>query len=124
MRDFVMSENPLHRVLFCIGVNQNFMDSTAEEMGEVWQAFSAMMKGIAELEGVNVLGIMDDDRIMVGPSPNSPWTAYIMADVPDIETITAACDFFRSTPVGDGTYKLWKYCRVEARVGRELQVPA
>ncbi len=119
-----MSEITTHRVLFCIGVNQNFMDAEQSEMGDVWQAFSAMMKGIAELPGVNVLGIMDDDRIQVGPSADAPWTAYIMADVPDLDTIIAACDFFRSTPVGDGTYKLWKYCKVEARIGRELVVPA
>lgn len=47
-----------------------------------------------------------------------------MADVPDHDTVVAACDLFRSTPVGDGTYKLWKYCRVEARIGRELEFPA
>ena len=118
-----MSDQVTHRVLFCIGVNQNFMDAPQQEMGEVWQAFSAMLKGIDGLPGVNVLGIMDDDRIQVGPSTAAPWTAYIMADVPDLEAVIAACDFFRSTPVGDGTYKLWKYCKVEARIGRELQVP-
>ncbi len=118
-----MSDTTTHRVLFCIGVNQNFMDAPAEEMGDVWQAFSAMLKGIDALPDVNVLGIMDDDRIQVGPSTDSPWTAYIMADVPDLETVIEACNFFRSTPVGDGTYKLWKYCKVEARIGRELQVP-
>lgn len=118
-----MSEIKSHRVLFCIGVNQNFMDATQQEMGDVWQAFSAMLKGIAELPEVNVLGIMDDDRIQVGPSASAPWTAYIMADVPNLESVITACDFFRSTPVGDGTYKLWKYCKVESRIGRELVVP-
>lgn len=111
------------RVLFCIGINQNFMDGTQEEMGHVWQAFSAMMKNIDSLEGVTTLGIMDDDRIQVGPSASAPWTCYIMADVPDYETVVQACDFFRSIPVGDGTYKLWKYAKVEARIGRELVVP-
>lgn len=118
-----MSTITSHRVLFCIGVNQNFMDAPQQEMGDVWQAFSAMLKGIANLPEVNVLGIMDDDRIQVGPSASAPWTAYIMADVPDYDTVVKACDFFRSTPVGDGTYKLWKYCKVEARIGRELEVP-
>ncbi|CAM4057735.1 IacB protein [Vreelandella rituensis] len=113
----------MNRVLFCIGINQNFMNATADEGKQVWQAFSQMMKGIDELPGVNILGIMDDDRIMVGPSATAPWTAYIMADVPDYETVVAACNFFRTTPVGDGTYKLWKYARVEARIGRELVVP-
>lgn len=118
-----MSEKESLRVLFCIGVNQNFMDATQEEMGDVWQAFSGMLKNVDGLPGVNVLGIMDDDRIQVGPSTSSPWTAYIMADVPEYETVVKACDFFRSTPVGDGRFKLWKYCKVEARIGRELVVP-
>lgn len=118
-----MEKIKTHRVLFCIGVNQNFMDAPAKEMGEVWQAFSAMLQGIDALPGVTILGIMDDDTIQVGPSTGAPWTAYIMADVPDIESAIAACNLFRSTPVGDGTYKLWKYCKVEARIGRKLVVP-
>ncbi|MBF5095802.1 IacB protein [Azospirillum sp. INR13] len=118
-----MSDKKPLRVLFCIGVNQNFFDATAEEAKQVWGAFSAMMRGIGELPGVTVLGNMDDDRIMVGPSTNWPWTTYVLADVPDIETVTAACNLFRVTPVGDGTFKLWKYCRVETRVGRELVIP-
>ncbi|MDD9798130.1 MAG: IacB protein [Alphaproteobacteria bacterium] len=118
-----MSEEKTYRVLFCIGVNQNFMDAPESEMGEVWQAFSAMLKGIDKLPNLKVLGVMDDDRIQVGPSYGAPWTCYIMADVGDLDTIIAACDFFRATPVGDGTYKLWKYCKVEARIGRELTIP-
>ncbi|MFT6045563.1 MAG: hypothetical protein ACI9WC_001264 [Arenicella sp.] len=113
-----------HRVLFCIGVSQNFMDSTQQVMGDVWVAFQAMIKGISDLQGVNVLGVLDDDRIQVGPSENAPWTAYIMADVPSYESVVAACDLFRSTPVGDGTYTLWKFMKVEARIGRGLEVPA
>ena len=118
-----MGDAHKHRVLFCIGVNQNFMDATQAEAGDVWQAFGTMLRGVEALPGIKVLGILDDDQIMVGPSTSAPWTAYIMADVPDIDTVTAACNLFRTTPVGDGTYKLWKYCRVEARVGRELVVP-
>ena len=110
------------RVLFCMGVNQNFMDGTAEEMQDLWQAFLVMMRGIRDLPGVRVLGNMDDDRIMVGPSQQFPWTTYVLADVPDLDTVVAACNLFRATPVGDGTYKLWKYMRVEARIGRELVI--
>lgn len=117
-----MSNTNNHRVLFCIGVSQNFMDSTQEVMSDVWVAFQSMIKGISDLEGVTVLGVLDDDRIQVGPSENSPWTAYIMADVPDYETVVAGCDLFRSTPVGDGVYKLWKFMKVEARIGRGLEV--
>jgi hypothetical protein len=112
------------RTLFCIGVNQNFFDAKAEETKEVWAAFVQMMQGIARLPGVTVLGNLDDDRAMVGPSDSWPWTTYVLADVPDLATVHAACNLFRTTPVGDGTYKLWKYCKVEARVGRELSIPA
>lgn len=118
-----MSEKKPLRVLFCIGVNQNFFDATPAEAGQVWQAFGAMLKNFVALPGVKILGTMDDDQIMVGPSPTAPWTAYILADVPDMETATAACNLFRVTPVGDGTFKLWKYCRVEARLGRAIEIP-
>jgi hypothetical protein len=57
---------------------------------------------------------------MVGPSDGYPWTTYLMADVPDLPTVHAACNLFRTTPVGSTPYKLWRYAKVEARVGREL----
>ncbi|MBV5296402.1 MULTISPECIES: hypothetical protein [Curvibacter] len=112
------------RTLFCIGVNQNFFDATQAETKDIWNAFVQMMQGIAALPGVKVLGNLDDDRSMVGPSASWPWTTYVLADVPDLETVHAACNLFRTIGVGDGTYKLWKYCKVEARVGRELSIPA
>lgn len=115
------SKTPL-RVLFCIGVNQNFMDGTPQEMQDVWQAFLTMMRGIRDIPGGRVLGNLDDDRTMVGPSAQYPWTTYVMADMPDYDAVVAACNLFRATPVGDGTHKLWKYMRVEARIGRELAI--
>lgn len=118
-----MTGNTSHRVLFCISVRQNFMDATSGEAGEVWQAFSAMMKGMANLPGAEIIGTIDDDCITVGSSTGWPYTAYILADMPDLETITAACNLFRTTPVGDGAYKLWKYCAVETRIGRALAIP-
>ena len=118
-----MSDKKPLRVLFCMGVNQNFFDATPEEAKDVWGAFSRMMNGIGELPGVRILGNLDDDQIMVGPSLNWPWTTYVLADVPDIETVSAACNLFRVTPVGSGPYKLWKYIRIEARIGRELVIP-
>ncbi|MEG1038373.1 IacB protein [Pseudomonas sp. NUPR-001] len=115
-----MSENKALRVLFCMGINQNFFDAPREEQLQVWAAFSEMWNGIHDLPGVEVLGNMDDDKSMVGPSDGFPWTTYLLADVPNIETVHAACNLFRVTPVGEGTYKLWRYAKVEARVGREL----
>ncbi|ALN17787.1 MULTISPECIES: hypothetical protein [Pseudomonadaceae] len=115
-----MTEKKALRVLFCMGINQNFFDAPREEQLEVWAAFSAMWNGIHDLPGVKVFGNMDDDQSMVGPSTGYPWTTYLLADVPDIETVHAACNLFRTTAVGTGPYKLWRYCKVEARTGREL----
>ena len=112
-----MSQNTL-RVLFCIGVNQNFFDVTPAEAKQVWGAFGVMMKGMEETPGIRVIGNMDDDQLMVGPSTTAPWTTYVLADADTLESVAAVCNLFRTTPVGES--KLWKYCKIEARVGREL----
>lgn len=115
-----MSQINKLRVLFCIGVNQNFFDASATEAKQVWAAFGVMMKGIEETQGIRVIGNMDDDQLMVGPSTTSPWTTYVLADADTLQSVTAVCNLFRTTPVGEGGSKLWKYCKIEARVGREL----
>jgi hypothetical protein len=113
---------PRLRVLFCGAVLQNFFDLPASEIGLVWQATGQMLKGIRDLPGVEILGTIDDDQTMVGTSPNGwPWTFYILAEVPDRETAVAACNLFRTIEVGE--FRLWKYMRVEARIGRELVIP-
>lgn len=112
-----MSQNTL-RVLFCIGVNQNFFDATPAEAKQVWGAFGVMMKGMEETPGIRVIGNMDDDQLMLGPSTTAPWTTYVLADADTLESVAAVCNLFRTTPVGES--KLWKYCKIEARVGREL----
>ncbi|MCX4703179.1 hypothetical protein [Streptomyces sp. NBC_01373] len=119
-----MSEStpPPLRVLFCIGINQNFFDLPAGTGGPVWKAFAGMMDELAAMPGVNVLGDIDDDQHMVGPSTSWPWTCYILADVADQETVAAACNLFRTTPVGE--HLLWRYATIEARIGRPLTTPA
>ena len=107
------------RVLFCIGVNQNFFDATPDVGKQVWAAFGEMMKGIENTDGIRVIGNMDDDRVMVGPSTSWPWTTYVLADARDFDAVTAACNLFRAGPD-----RLWKYCKVEARTGRELIIQA
>jgi hypothetical protein len=118
-----MTDKPKRlRVLFCAAVTQNFFDLRPDQIGEVWGGVALMLKGIRDLPGVEILGTIDDDETMVGTSPNGwPWTFYILADVPDRDTAVAACNLFRVTPVGD--YRLWRYIRVEARIGRELVIP-
>ena len=112
------------RVLFCIGVNQNFFDAPPEVGKQVWAAFGEMMKGIERTDGIQVIGNMDDDRVMVGPSTGWPWPTSVLADAHDFDAVTAACNLFRSIQVGPGPDRLWKYCKVEARTGRELIIQA
>lgn len=81
-----------------------------------------MMTALAALPGIDILGAIDDDRVMVGPSTSWPWTVYIMADVPDYDTVVAACNLMRTTPVGE--HNLWRYGRIEARIGRAFEIPA
>ena len=112
------------RVLFCIGINQNFFDLPTDGIttGHVWQSFVAMMDGLKALPGVDFIGDIDDDAHMVGPSDGWPWTCYLLADVDTQETVKAACNLLRTTPAGDGDVKLWRFARIEARIGRALTV--
>lgn len=112
--------NPPLRVLFCIGINQNFFDLPTGTGGLVWKGFVSMMQQLEDLPGVHVLGNMDDDSHMVGPSDGWPWTCYILADVDTVETVKAACNLFRTVPVGE--HSLWRYAKVEARMGRALTI--
>jgi hypothetical protein len=109
------------RVLFCCGVTQNFFDLPRGQIAEVWQAYGKMLNAVEAMDNVRVLGVMDDDRLVVGNADGAPWTFYIMADVADLDTAVAVCNLYRTTPVGD--YNLWRYGKIEARVGRALTVP-
>jgi hypothetical protein len=42
----------------------------------------------------------------------------VLADAPDLEAVTSVCNLLRDIPVGE--FRLWRYMRVEARVGRPL----
>lgn len=116
---------PALRVLFCIGINQNFFDLPERgiDTGDVWKAFVTMLDGLKELPGVDFIGDIDDDSHMVGPSEGWPWTCYVLADVDTRATVQQACNLLRTTPVGDdGTFRLWRFARIEARMGRALTV--
>lgn len=114
---------PALRVLLCGAVLQGFFDLPGAAIGPVWEATGALLRGIRDLPGVTILGTIDDDQTMVGTSPTGwPWTFYILADFPDRDTVVAACNLLRTIHVGE--YRLWKYMRIEARLGRELVIPA
>lgn len=117
-----MTDTKKIRALFCAAVLQSFFDLKGPEIPLVLKATGQLIKTIREMPGVDVLGTFDDDETMVGTSPNGwPWTFYILADVPDRDAAVTICNLFRTSEVGD--YRLWKYMRVEARLGRELVMP-
>ncbi|MBS1879801.1 MAG: hypothetical protein JST31_09825 [Actinobacteria bacterium] len=106
------------RVLFCIGVTQDFCALAAAEFGPLGGAITAAFDDLAGRFGVTVLGTMDDDQLMMGESARWPFTCYVLADVPDLETVIAVTNIVREVEYGDSL--LWRYLRVEARVGRQL----
>jgi hypothetical protein len=118
MSSYRESESTALRVLFCIGVSQSFFDEEGKRIPELVPAIQAAFADLGGRFGVTVLGTMDDDETMVGPSTSFPWTAYILADVPDHETVTKLCNVVRETEIGP--HRLWRYMRIEARVGRRL----
>ena len=106
------------RVLFCLGVLPEFFGADADTQAALLKGIPAAFEDLGGRFGVAVLGTMDDDELMVGPSANWPWTAYILADAPDLDAVIAVCNLVRTTMIGED--RLWKYMRIEARVGRRL----
>jgi hypothetical protein len=111
------SSDPL-RVLFCIGVGQNYSDAAPPIREAVLNALTDAFSDLKDRFGVGVLGTLDDDRLRIMPSQGWPWTAYILADVPNLATVTTLCNLIRQTRVEDAA--LSKYVCMEARVGRRL----
>jgi hypothetical protein len=106
------------RVLFCIGVRDAFFDVGPEDRQEAFEAIPPAFADLSGRFGIQVLGTMDDDQLMVGPSATWPWTCYILADAPDLGAVAAVCDILRADL--DSGNKLWRYLKIEARVGRQL----
>jgi hypothetical protein len=107
------------RVLFCIGVNPAFFDAGPDERQDAFETIKRAFANLGDRFGVQVLGTMDDDQMMVGSSSAWPWTCYILADAPDLAAVSGVCNLLRTTSLSSGA-TLWKYLKIEARVGREL----
>lgn len=108
------------RVLFCIGINQNFFDLPTGTGGDVWRATLEFLERTREHPGVQYIADFDDDSHQVGPSTGWPWTAYVLADVADQQTVKEVANLFRTIQVGEHSF--WKYAKIEARIGRGLTV--
>jgi hypothetical protein len=106
------------RALFAFGLTQDFF---SEDRARIPAIMEALKSGFADLEarfGVRVLGTLDDDELMVGATDGWPWTCYILAELPDRESAAKVCNLLREIEIGDA--RLWKYLKIEARVGRPL----
>jgi hypothetical protein len=106
------------RVLFCLGIAQNFFDAEPDTQKQLIQDIPAAFADLGGRFGIKVLGTMDDDELMVGPSEGWPWTAYILADAPNLAAVTGVCNLVRESEAAGR--RLWSYMRIEARVGRAL----
>ena len=107
------------RVLFAFGVLPPFYD---EDDDGVRAVHSAMTEAYADLRGqygAQVLGTFDDYELNVGPSSTWPWTSFILADLPDVETAMALCNVIRTTRLPNG-HRIWRYIKLEARIGTAL----
>lgn len=118
MSDYRTKTNKALRVLFCIGVQQTFFDEEASLLPEIIPAIQEAFNDLRGRFGIDVIGTLDDDQIMVGNAAQWPWTAYILVDAPDLDAVAAVCNIVRDTEIG--SHRLWRYLRIEARVGREL----
>lgn len=116
--DYRADERTSLRVLFCLGVRPAFFATNEQERATVIPAIREAFDDLHGRFGLTVLGTMDDDELMVGPSETYPWTAYILADAPDLSAVTGLCNQLRVVPVGE--VQLWHYLKIETRVGRAL----
>lgn len=106
----------MDRALFRISVTQDFFAANDAERAKALEAIPAAFERLGERFGITVLGTFDDDLLTVGPSPEP--MAYILAELPDPQAAVRICELARDTSVGE--YRLWRYLRIEAKLGREL----
>lgn len=107
------------RVLFAIGVLPPFYEADDDEVRGLFDTLIEVYADLGGRYGATVLGTFDDYLLSVGPSRSWPWTSYLLADLPDVDTAIALCNLVRTTRHPNG-HKLWHYLRVEARIGTRL----
>ena len=106
------------RALFAFGLTQDFFNEDRVRIPAIMDALRSSFTNLEQRFGVRVLGTLDDDESMVGATGTWPWTCYILAEVPDRAAVASVCNLVRETEVGEA--RLWKYIKIEARLGRPL----
>ena len=104
------------RVLFCIGVQQTFFEEEST-VGRVegGRNHGGVRGSVRTLRCNSAWRQWTTSSWSASPRP-WPWTAYVLADAPDLESVSAVCNIVRDTAVGE--HRLWRYLRIEARDGR------
>jgi hypothetical protein len=106
------------RVLFAFGLTQDFFTEDRSRLPSIMEALRREFGDLEGRFGVRVLGTLDDDESMVGATGTWPWTCYVLAEAPDRDAVAAVCNLLREVDVGGA--RLWRYLKVEARIGRPL----
>ena len=115
-----MSTEPL-RTLFCIGNNQNFFDLPKAEIGPVWighldDALDAEEHGRRRASSAHSTTTPTwSARPTAGPGRVTCWPTCAIS-----RRSRRLCNLLRTTMIGE--YALWKYFKIEARMGRELTI--
>ena len=106
------------RVLICFGVLQPMFDLEWDEAMPLLETIAGAFDDLAGRFGVTVIGTMDDDVVQCGPALTYPWTAYVLADAPDLDAVKKVCAVPLET--NHGKHVLQRYLRIETRIGRPL----
>jgi hypothetical protein len=106
------------RVLFCFGGLPEFYAQPAARFERLMAGFFLAFDRLGERFGIRVLGTLDDVWLMTGPSLTYPWTCYILAAAPTYNAVHQVTRQLMDVEV-DGD-RLWRYAKVEARVGPPL----
>lgn len=106
------------RVLFCIGVLPDFYAQPTAEFDRLLQPFAEAFDDLGSRFGIEVLGTLDDICFQAGPSTGYPWTCYILARTPSHDAVRGVLDQLMTLEVGP--HRMWRYAKVEARVGPPL----
>src|SRR3954469_5850642 len=106
------------RALFCIGVLPDFYSQPAACFDRLMAPFFTAFDRLGDRFGVRVLGTLDDVQLAVGPTFGWPWTCYILATAPGLDAIRGVTQQLMDIEV-DGD-RLWRYAKLEVRIGPPL----
>jgi len=106
------------RVLFAFGLTPQFYDADPTTLKAILAVLDEGFRDLSARFGVEVLGGLDDDEMVVGSANSWPWTCYLLCDAPNYDAVRQVAGLVRTLRVGED--RLWRYLKVETRIGRPL----